>query len=38
MTRSGARQAGMAYTQIGNPVGAAQVDRAAFSRPRWQLR
>ena len=38
MTRSGAQQVGMAYTQIGNPIGAAQVDRNAFSRPEWQLR
>jgi enoyl-CoA hydratase/carnithine racemase len=38
MTRSGAQQVGMAYTQIGNPIGAAQVDRATFSRPQWQLR
>src|ERR1700722_12089493 len=38
MTRSAAQQVGMAYTQIGNPIGAAQVDRATFSRPQWQLR
>jgi enoyl-CoA hydratase/carnithine racemase len=38
MTRSGAQQVGMAYTQIGNPIGAAQLDRTTFSRPNWQLR
>jgi hypothetical protein len=38
MTRSGAQQVGMAYTQIGNPIGTAQVDRETFSRPDWQLR
>jgi enoyl-CoA hydratase/carnithine racemase len=38
MTRTGAQQVGMAYTQIGNPIGTAQVDREGFSRPPWQLR
>jgi enoyl-CoA hydratase/carnithine racemase len=38
MTRSGALQVGLAYTQIGNPVGTAQVDRQSFTRPAWQLR
>ena len=38
MTRSGALQVGLAYTQIGNPVGTAQVDRQSFARPAWQLR
>ena len=38
MTRSGALQVGMSYTQIGNPIGTAQVDRNAFARPQWQLR
>jgi len=38
MTRSGALQVGLAYTQIGNPIGTAQVDRQAFDRPAWQLR
>jgi enoyl-CoA hydratase/carnithine racemase len=38
MTRSGAQQVGMAYTQIGNPIGSAQVDRKTLSRPKWQLR
>jgi len=38
MTRSGALQVGLSYTQIGNPIGVAQVDRASFARPTWQLR
>jgi enoyl-CoA hydratase/carnithine racemase len=38
MTRTGAQEVGMAYTQIGNPIGRAQVDRETFSKPRWQLR
>jgi enoyl-CoA hydratase/carnithine racemase len=38
MTRTGAQQVGMAYTQIGNPIGRAQVDRETLSRPSWQLR
>lgn len=38
MTRSGALQVGLAYTQIGNPIGVAQVDRESFARPTWQLR
>jgi enoyl-CoA hydratase/carnithine racemase len=38
MTRSGALQVGLVYTQIGNPIGVAQVDRNSFARPTWQLR
>jgi enoyl-CoA hydratase/carnithine racemase len=38
MTRSGALQVGLAYTQIGNPIGTAQVDRAHFTRPAWHVR
>jgi enoyl-CoA hydratase/carnithine racemase len=38
MTRSGALQVGLSYTQIGNPIGTAQVDRESFARPTWQLR
>jgi enoyl-CoA hydratase/carnithine racemase len=38
MTRSGALQVGLSYTQIGNPIGVAQVDRDSFARPAWQLR
>jgi enoyl-CoA hydratase/carnithine racemase len=33
MTRSGALQVGLSYTQIGNPIGVAQVDRNSFARP-----
>jgi enoyl-CoA hydratase/carnithine racemase len=38
MTRSGAQQVGMSYTQIGNPIGTAQVDRSTFAKPTWNLR
>jgi len=38
MTRSGALQVGLSYTQIGNPIGVAQVDRDSIARPAWQLR
>lgn len=38
MTRSGALQVGLSYTQIGNPIGVAQVDRDSFARPTWRLR
>ena len=38
MTRSGAAAVGLGYAQIGNPIGTAQVDRDAFSKPEWRLR
>jgi enoyl-CoA hydratase/carnithine racemase len=38
MTRSGAQQVGLGYTQLGNPIGTAQVDRNAFHKPEWRLR
>ena len=41
MARNTALGIGMAYTQIGNPLGLAQVDPAMFSsgqRPEWELR
>jgi enoyl-CoA hydratase/carnithine racemase len=38
MTRSGARQTGLMYTQLANPVGQRQVDRETFVRPKWNLR
>ena len=38
LARSVALAHGMAYTQIGNPLGTAQVDRASFIRPEWRLR
>lgn len=37
-TRSQALATGLAYTQIGNPIGAAQVDRASVSHKGWNLR
>ncbi|WP_375482633.1 enoyl-CoA hydratase/isomerase family protein [uncultured Jatrophihabitans sp.] len=38
MTRTGAQATGLMYTQLGNPIGQAQVDRATFERPDWRLR
>ncbi len=38
MTRSGAQQIGLMYTQLANPVGQPQVDRRTFVRPKWKLR
>jgi enoyl-CoA hydratase/carnithine racemase len=38
MTRSGALQVGVSYTLLGNPIGRAEVDRAAFTKPEWRLR
>jgi enoyl-CoA hydratase/carnithine racemase len=38
MSRSGALQTGLTYTQLGNPIGTAQVDRAGFEKPQWKLR
>ncbi|HVU71373.1 MAG TPA: enoyl-CoA hydratase/isomerase family protein [Mycobacteriales bacterium] len=38
MTRSGGQQVGLLYTQLGNPVGTAQVDRATLARPQWEPR
>jgi enoyl-CoA hydratase/carnithine racemase len=38
MTRTAAQQTGLMYTQLGNPVGTAQVDRATYVRPPWRLR
>jgi enoyl-CoA hydratase/carnithine racemase len=36
--RSQALATGLSYTQIGNPLGTAEVDRATVNRPQWQLR
>jgi enoyl-CoA hydratase/carnithine racemase len=36
--RTAAVERGMAYTQIGNPLGTAQVDRSTMERPKWVLR
>jgi enoyl-CoA hydratase/carnithine racemase len=38
LARSVAQAHGLAYTQIGNPLGTAQVDRDSFARPDWKLR
>ena len=38
MTRAQALRLGLSYTQIGNPIGTAQVDRATATRPEWRLR
>jgi len=38
MPRAQAHSVGMHYVQLGNPIGTAQVDRAATARPRWRLR
>ncbi len=38
MTRSQALQLGLGYTQLGNPIGTAEVDRATAVRPKWTLR
>jgi enoyl-CoA hydratase/carnithine racemase len=38
MTRTGAASVGLGYTQLGNPIGTAEVDRSAFAKPEWRLR
>jgi enoyl-CoA hydratase/carnithine racemase len=38
MTRTGALQVGLMYTQLGNPIGTADVERSGFVKPKWQLR
>ena len=37
-TRTQALRTGLSYTQIGNPVGKAEVDRSAVPRGQWTLR
>ncbi|WP_329263827.1 enoyl-CoA hydratase/isomerase family protein [Streptomyces sp. NBC_01478] len=37
-TRTQALRTGLSYTQIGNPIGKAEVDRSAVPRGRWTLR
>ncbi|WP_405988731.1 enoyl-CoA hydratase/isomerase family protein [Streptomyces sp. NBC_00986] len=37
-TRTQALRTGLSYTQIGNPVGKAEVDRTSVPRGRWTLR
>jgi len=38
MSRAAALQAGLVYTQLGNPIGTAEVDRNGFTKPTWTLR
>jgi enoyl-CoA hydratase/carnithine racemase len=38
LTRGAAQLVGLGYTQLGNPIGQAQVDRSSFSKPPWRLR
>ena len=38
VTRTQALRTGLAYTEIGNPIGTAEVDRATAPRPAWTLR
>jgi enoyl-CoA hydratase/carnithine racemase len=37
-TRTQALRTGLSYTQLGNPIGTAEVDRAQTPRPKWSLR
>ncbi|MFJ9088950.1 enoyl-CoA hydratase/isomerase family protein [Streptomyces sp. NPDC102384] len=37
-TRTQALRTGLSYTQLGNPLGKAEVDRSAVARGRWQAR
>jgi len=37
-TRTQALRTGLSYTQLGNPIGQAQVERASLARPEWTLR
>ena len=37
-TRTQALRTGLSYTQLGNPLGRAQIDRAQVARPEWTLR
>jgi enoyl-CoA hydratase/carnithine racemase len=36
--RTQALRTGLSYTQLGNPIGMAEVDRASVARPRWTVR
>ncbi|TDV55990.1 enoyl-CoA hydratase/isomerase family protein [Actinophytocola oryzae] len=38
MTRTQALRTGLSYTQLGNPIGRAEVDRATVPRRKWTLR
>jgi enoyl-CoA hydratase/carnithine racemase len=37
-TRTQALRTGLSYTQLGNPIGKAEIDRAAVPRGKWTLR
>lgn len=37
-TRTQAQRTGLSYTQLGNPIGKAEVDRATVPRRKWTLR
>jgi enoyl-CoA hydratase/carnithine racemase len=37
-TRTQALQTGLSYTQLGNPIGQAQIDRGSIPRAKWTLR
>lgn len=37
-TRTQALRTGLSYTQLGNPIGTAEVDRSTLQRPRWTTR
>ncbi|MGW1617638.1 enoyl-CoA hydratase/isomerase family protein [Streptomyces sp. NPDC002172] len=37
-TRTQALRTGLSYTQLGNPIGKAEIDRSAVPRGRWTLR
>jgi enoyl-CoA hydratase/carnithine racemase len=37
-SRTQALRTGLSYTQIGNPIGTAELDRATLTRPEWRLR
>lgn len=38
MTRTQALRSGLSYTQLGNPIGKAEVERSKVPRPKWTLR
>jgi hypothetical protein len=38
MTGSTTLRVGLDYTQVGNLIGTAEVDRAAFAKLNWQVR
>jgi enoyl-CoA hydratase/carnithine racemase len=38
LPRTVALQTGLSYTQLGNPIGSAEVSRGAFIKPKWRLR